>query len=308
MAKLVWDKVGTRTYEAGLDRGVLYNSDRIGVPWNGLQAVDESRSGDAPVPLYFDGVKYFESSTPDDFSAILSAITYPDEFLPYDGMALVDRGLYLDNQPSGRFHLSYRTLVGNDVDGNEFGYKIHLLYNLTAQPTNYARHTLGSVVSVDALKWSLTGIPEVVPGYRPTVHAVIDSRKTPSYLMAEIEEILYGRDMEDGSSNTILDGGGVNSVSPVLDAGTPSDSTGGTIDGGPVSNYVSDQLPRIPTLSELVTFISNWELITITDHGDGTWSAVGPEELVRNTSPTSFEIVGGDVTYTDADTFVIKSN
>lgn len=195
MTKIVWDQVGTRFYENGVSRGVFYGSDSIGVPWNGLISV-ETNSVDEVDPLYMDGVKYSDIVTLGDFQGTMQAFTYPDEFLPYEGVWASQDGFYLTHQPKSRFGLSYRTEISNDV-GQSIGYKIHLMYNLLAVPADKTYETLSLDSEPAEFEWELTAIPEQVSNFRPTAYVVIDSRKMDPFLLADIEEILYGNAEND---------------------------------------------------------------------------------------------------------------
>jgi hypothetical protein len=197
MTKLVWDQVGQREFEAGVDRGVLYLDDRSGVAWNGLTSVEEDFSGDETEPIHFEGEKVSELQTSGDFAGTLTALTYPDEFVEFDGSSSIEPGLIIDNQPAKFFHLCYRSLIGNDLEGTDHGYKIHILYNLIAEPSNTNRQTIGAEVTPLEFEWGLTSIPEIIPGYKPTAHAVIDSRNLNPEILEELEEILYGTETDE---------------------------------------------------------------------------------------------------------------
>jgi hypothetical protein len=196
MTKLLWDRVGERLYEAGLDRGVLYLSNGIGVAWNGMTSVDEDMSEDSSSPAYFDGVKYMDVPSTGDFEATLTALTYPDEFLDYEGIEGLGGGLYVDGQGSKFFGLSYRTLVGNDTEGTSHGYKIHILYNLTAVANAVNYETITNSPSPIPFTWKITGVPQDAPNYRPTAHVIFDSRYLNAELFEALEAILYG-DVDD---------------------------------------------------------------------------------------------------------------
>lgn len=196
MSTLVWDEVGTHYYEAGVSKGVLYQEDGTGVPWNGLTSVDEKVDNNVQ-PIYFDGVKFNDIVTLGDFSATLKAFTYPDEFLKYEGTLEDQRGFYIANQKPGRFGLTYRTEVGNEIDGNHHAYKLHILYNLTALPSDRTYETLSLDSSPSDLEWTITSIPESLDNYRPTSHVIFDSRRMNPHLLADIESILYGDDTQD---------------------------------------------------------------------------------------------------------------
>jgi hypothetical protein len=192
MAVLTWDDIGERIYQTGVDRGVLYLRDGTAVPWNGLTNVEESPNAELK-SFFLDGVKYLETLSPSDFIAKLKAYTYPDEFDTVNGIAHVAPGLNYHEQPHKSFHLSYRTRIGNDVEGTEHGYKIHILYNLFATPEAYGFSSLSdSAVQPIEFGWNLTGTPEKVNKFRPTAHVSVDSRTTPSEIMKILENKLYG--------------------------------------------------------------------------------------------------------------------
>lgn len=195
MAKLVWDKRGERTFELGVDRGVLYLEDGTGVVWNGLTSVQENFADTINVPIFIEGVRQVEFPIRGDFAATLKAYTYPDAFLAYDGIAQLDVGLFTDNQPSKTFGLSYRTRAGNDVSGVDFGYKIHILYGLTATPIDSSYETLGDDISPVEFSWEITSQPQSPPGFFPTAHAIFDSRYMDAQLLGELEDVLYGTDI-----------------------------------------------------------------------------------------------------------------
>lgn len=190
MAIIVWNSVGERVYETGLDRGVLYLNDGTAVPWNGLTAVTE-KIDQSSAPGYFDGRKITDLVTIGDFSAAMKALTYPDEFVELEGLGTVTAGLYVGEQPPKTFALSYRTQIGNDVNGNA-GYKIHILYNVTAITSDKAYSTSSGETDPVEFEWEITSVPEDLVGFRPTAHVIIDSRKISAILLNDIEDILYG--------------------------------------------------------------------------------------------------------------------
>lgn len=195
MPQLTWNEIGDRHFEVGVDRGVLYTSDGTGVAWNGLTAVTESPSGGEPTPYYLDGIKYINVSSRKEFGGTIEAFTYPDEFAEYDGWALLDHGISVDEQKRKSFGLSYRTGLGNDVDGQEHGYKIHLIYNALAAPTESAYSTLGDDVDPTMFSWGFTTTPGRAVSsvsLAPLSHIVIDSTKTNPTQLRFIEEYLYG--------------------------------------------------------------------------------------------------------------------
>jgi hypothetical protein len=196
MARLIWDKVDERLYETGIDRGVLYIPSSPGyydsaVPWNGLISVDEEFEDSDPEAHYFDGIKYLDTYPIYDFKVNLEAYTYPDEFHAFEGLAPFGVGIYADDQPSKIFGLSYRTLIGNS-EGPTQHYKIHLLYHLTAVPQPMTNSTQKGSVEPLVFNWSISSVPERAPGYRPTAHAIIDSRYLHPDLLQILEDYLYG--------------------------------------------------------------------------------------------------------------------
>lgn len=203
--RLNWGTVNERYFEAGVDRGVLYLPNAAGVPWNGLTAVDESPSGGEPRPYYLDGIKYLNLASAEEFEATIEAISSPREFGVCDGTVSIQNGLMLTQQPRSQFGLSYRTLVGNDVDGTDHAYKIHVVYNALAAPGQRSHATLTDTPEPTALSWDISTTPPRVPGYRPTAHMVIDSRTTPEALLAEVEDILYGSDTSISSLPTAVE-------------------------------------------------------------------------------------------------------
>lgn len=192
MAELVWGGVGLRYFESGIDRGVLYPKVGPGVAWSGLTAVNEKPDGGSPRPFYADGYKYLNLSSAEEYAASLSAFSAPPEFAACDGTQSVLNGLFITQQRRQQFGFSYRTRIGNDNDGVEHGYKIHLVYNALASATSRNYQTLGSSPSPVALSWDITTTPPEITGYRPSAHFVIDSRYTPKVLLSQFEGMLYG--------------------------------------------------------------------------------------------------------------------
>jgi hypothetical protein len=190
MSVLVWDKVGDRFYDTGLDRGVLYLSDGSIVPWNGLISVVEKFDRDI-TSVYYDGIKISDSVSLGDFSATMKAYTYPEEFIGLEGYGFLRKGLALGDQLPQTFGLSYRTRIGNDAEG-DVGYKIHILYNLTAIPTDRTHETLNDSPNIVEFEWDISSIPENIPGFRPTAHVVLSSKEIEPDLLTYIEEKLYG--------------------------------------------------------------------------------------------------------------------
>lgn len=237
MARLTWEP-GVRPYEAGIDRGVLYLADKSGIAWTGLISVEEEIDSEG-TPYYMDGIRFLNSIVEGDFAAKLTAFTYPDEF-----------------ETANVFGLSYRTQMGEDR-------KVHILYNLTASPSEKTFETISEDPNALEFSWSINGVPEYILGNRPTAHAILDFGWFDPTLTAALEDILYGTDTA---------------------------------------------APRLPSISELMTFLTDWKLIVITDHGDGTWTATTAyDNIITFSDDTTFMITGIDGTFFDADTYTIST-
>ena len=204
MAKLVWDQSGQRFYETGVKNGVLYVQDEsgaypAGVAWNGLTAVTESPSGAEATPLYADDIKYLELFSAEEFGATIEAYTYPEEFEACDGSAELAEGIVIGQQARKAFGLCYKTVIGNDVKGNDLGYKIHLIYGCKAAPSEKAYQTINDSPEAITFSWEVTTTPVNVDGFKPTSTLVIDSTKVDSAKLAAIEAKLFGSESEEAS-------------------------------------------------------------------------------------------------------------
>ena len=199
MSKLVWDKTGERFYETGVKQGVLYvqGSDGKypkGVAWNGLTAVTESPSGAEANPLYADDIKYLNLLSTEEFGATIEAYTYPEEFAECDGSASIATGVMIGQQKRKTFGMCYKTTLGNDVDGNDYGYKLHLIYGALAAPSEKGYSTINDSPEAITFSWEVTTTPVNVEGFKPTSCITIDSTKADSTKLAALEVILYGKD------------------------------------------------------------------------------------------------------------------
>lgn len=197
MPALTWDGIGDRFYETGVDHGVLYIPDETGVydtgvAWNGLTAVTESPSGAEPTALYADNIKYLNLYSAEEFAATLEAYTYPDEFAQFDGLATPSVGVFVGQQPRRSFGLSFRTKVGNDIEGNDHGYKLHLVYGCQASPSEKAYNTINDSPEAITFSWEISTTPAPVTGYEPTSLIVLDSRTADPTDLAALELLLYG--------------------------------------------------------------------------------------------------------------------
>lgn len=212
MSKLVWDKTGERLYESGVRQGVLYpiqpdGKYNKGVAWNGLTAVTESPSGAEATPLWADDIKYLNLTSAEEFGATVEAYTYPDEFAECDGSAEIAPGVYAGQQSRKMFGLCYRTLLGNDVEGESYGYKLHLVYGAKAAPSEKGYSTINDSPDAVTFSWELTTTPvEIVAAVggkklKPTACLTFDSTKTDPAKLAALEEILYGKDPSTEGAN-----------------------------------------------------------------------------------------------------------
>lgn len=201
MSKLVWDATGERYYETGVKMGVLYvqNAGEYpkGVAWNGLTAVTESPSGAEATPLYADDIKYLNLMSNEEFGATIEAYTYPDEFAECDGSAALATGVFIGQQARKTFGLCYRTVIGNDVDMNDHGYKLHLIYGALAAPSEKAYATINDSPEAITFSWEVSTTPVNVTGYKPTACVTIDSTKVDKEKLTALETILYGSDSEE---------------------------------------------------------------------------------------------------------------
>lgn len=263
MQTITWGHPRDRTFESGLDRGVLYPPDAEPVPWNGLISVIEKFNKDR-TPIYYDGMKISDEVTVGDFEASMSAVTFPKEFEELESFGELRKGVMFGEQPPQSFGLCYRTLKGDGARGEGSSYKLHILYNLIAIPSDRTYASKSDNPSFVEFEWEISAVPEEVPGFRPTAHIVVDSDDIHPLLLAEIEATLYG-----------------------------SLSAGAVL------------LP----MADLVTFMYEWALVTITDHEDGTWTASTEYEgyITGTSDPDVFTIEHVDAVYLDDDTYVITT-
>ena len=196
--RLAWDKTGERLYETGVDKGVLYPFSKesgkyaAGVAWNGLSAVNESPSGAEPTALYANNAKYVTLMSAEELGLTIEAYTYPKEFEVCDGSAELSEGVTIGQQDREHFGFSYRSLVGNDENGNNHGYKIHLVYDCLASPSEKNRSTVNDSPDVSPFSWEVSTTPVDVEGHKPSAMLTIDSTKIPAAKLKLIEDKLYG--------------------------------------------------------------------------------------------------------------------
>lgn len=201
MSKIIWDEIGKRIYETGVEKGVLYPCSKSGygkgVPWNGLTAVTESPSGAEPTPLYADNIKYLTLMSNEEFGATIEAYTYPPEFEACDGSASISTGVSIGQQTRSKFGLSYVTKLGNDTEAIDYGYKIHLMYGALASPSEKGYSSINESPEALSCSWTITTTPVEVPGFKPTASVTIDSTKANATELKKLEDILYGTETQE---------------------------------------------------------------------------------------------------------------
>lgn len=204
MAKITWDESGKRFYETGVKNCVLYLQDETGaypkgVAWNGITSISESPSGAESNPIYADDIKYLNLISAEDFSATVEAYTYPDEFAECDGSAELATGIKIGQQKRKKFGLCYRTTLGNDISGDDYGYKLHIVYGCMAAPSERSYATINDSPEAITMSWEISTTPVNVTGFRPTAHLEIDSTKVKKEDLTKLEDVLYGKAEKEAS-------------------------------------------------------------------------------------------------------------
>lgn len=202
MSKIVWDAIGEHTFETGVRNGVLYLKDaqgayNTGVAWNGLTSVSESPEGAEATDLYADDIKYLTLMSAENFKATIEAYTYPVEFEECDGSATIANGVVIGQQSRKPFGLCYRTAIGNDTDGNEHGYKLHIVYGCQASPSEKQYSTINDSPEAITFSWEVNTTPVNVTGKKPTATLIIDSTKADKAKLTALEAILYGSEQSE---------------------------------------------------------------------------------------------------------------
>lgn len=286
MAVLEWDATGEHLYETGVSKGVLYPQNNnglypLGVVWNGLTAVTENPSGAEATPIYADNIKYLNLISAEEFGATIEAYTYPDEFAECDGSAEIETGVYAGQQTRTAFGLCYRTELGNDILGQAYGYKLHLIYGATAAPSEKGFQTINDSPEAITFSWEVSTIPVNVTGFAPTASLIVDSTKVDSGALASLEAILYGTAGSDpylplpDEVAALFAGGAPSAIA--LSTIAPAD---GDIDVAITANIVLTFNNEIKT-----------EAIAVTDDdggivaGDKTWDVTGKILTFNPTAP-----------------------
>lgn len=201
--RIKWDQIGDRLFETGVDRGVLYTQDLEGAynkgeAWNGLTGITESPEGAEANPQYADNIKYLNLISVEELKGTIEAFTYPESFAACDGTAQPVEGVFLGQQARKPFGLSYRTVLGNDTEQNDHGYKLHLIYGAIAQPSEKAYETINDSPEAITFSWEFETTPVEVEGYRPTASLTVDSTKVDAAKLKALEDVLYGTADEEG--------------------------------------------------------------------------------------------------------------
>jgi hypothetical protein len=286
MTALTWDQVGERFYETGVDRGVLYIPNGSGIydagfAWNGLTAVTETPGGAEASPQYADNIKYLNLVSAEEFGGTIEAFTYPDEFGQCDGTAAPSDGVLLGQQGRKTFGLAYRTRLGNDLSGVDFGYKLHMIYGALAAPSEKAYATINDSPEAITFSWEIATTPVLVEGYKPTSLIVVDSSVVDPAALSDLEEILYGAvgvdprlPLPDEVINLFA---GTITVVRLVGANAPSYNSG-------------THIVTIPSVTGVDWFING---VSATPGAQPAMS-VGETSLVTATAQTDYKIEGDD--------------
>lgn len=262
MTRFVWDAVGERPFENGIDRGVLYLGD-AGYIWNGLLSVSEEPTGGETRSFYIDGIKFLSLTSVEDYAATIQAFSSPAAFAECDGSKPMYAGLSVTQQRRKPFSFSYRTLVGNDANPS-LGYKIHLVYNALAQPSQRQNSTLNNSPEATTYSWAIDAVPPMQfgLGFKPTAHFIIDSTTMPTEVLEALEDILYGNE---------------------------------------------DDEARLPSQTEVLALFESYAVLQVTDNGDGTFTVVGPDEVIQMIDATTFQITWPSAVPINSTTYTLSS-
>lgn len=260
MTRIVWDDTGERLYETGVNQGVLYLLDSdgafsSGIAWNGLSAVNESPSGGEPNSIYADNIKYLELMSTEEFGCSIEAYTYPEEFEECDGSAEIATGVTIGQQPRKKFGFCYKTKIGNDILGEAYGYKLHLIYNCLAQPTDKGYQTINDSPEAITFSWEIKTTPVSVSNNNPTASLVIDSTKVAAGKLANLEAVLYGVNADAFDATSTYAVGDYCTKDTKTYVCITAITTAGAWDADDWSE-VSNPGPRLPLPDEVVTLLS----------------------------------------------------
>ena len=289
--RLQWDKTSERLYETGVKNAVLYPIDSatgtypLGVAWNGITAITESPSGAESNPIYADDIKYLDLRSVEELGATIEAYTYPKEFYPCDGTASIAEGVVVGQQTRKMFALCYRTTLGNDTENNDFGYKLHILYNCTAAPSEKAYQTINDSPEAITFSWEVTTNPIDIPGFKKSAAITIDSTKVDPIKLKALEDILYGTAASDPRCPLPAE---VISIFAEATPGVTLSSHTETVEVGSTETLTATTVPA----DAVVTWTASDDDVTVTD---------GVVEGVNvGTSIVTAKITVDNVDYTDS--------
>lgn len=292
MTTLAWDQVGEKVYETGVDHGVLYLPNGSGVydsgfAWNGLTTVTESPSGAEPTPQYADNIKYLNLTSYEEFGATVEAFTYPKEFGVCDGTAEPEAGVYIGQQRRSTFGMSYRTRVGNDIDGTDHGYKIHLIYNALAAPSEKAYGTINDSPEAINFSWELTTTPVEVGtiasvAYKPTSYMCIDSTKVDADALADLLDILYGTEGVDPAlpmpADVVALFAGTTTVARLVGANAPSYNSGTHVVTLPTVTGITWKINGVTKTPGAQPAMSTGQTSVVTAHAAAGYMITGDDD------------------------------
>ena len=272
MTRTTWDDAGLRLFHTGVDRGMLYTGDKIplAVSWSGLASVTEATVGSDPSPYYLDGQKILNLATGENFAGSIEAYSSPDEFAPCAGRSRLSTGLFAADQPRQTFGFSYRTLVGNDTVGTGFAYKVHIIYNATAQVSNFTHTTIAGDPTPKTNTWAFTTFPMAIDGFKPTSHVIFDTRFVDPHIIAQIEAVLYGDDTNDPRLPTAADLLGFLVTPPDTtwwDLTGLSDFPSGAVLGDMGIDFTTDDMYANLVVNDSAFW---WDMTGLTDFPDGS--------------------------------------
>lgn len=298
MSKIIWDETGKRTYETGVSQGVLYPIQRdgtysLGVPWNGLTAVTESPSGAEASPMYADNIKYLNLISAEEFGGTVEAYTYPDEFAECDGSIEIQPGVSIGQQDRKMFGMSYKTVLGNDSENNNHGYKLHVIYGAMAAPSEKGYNTINDSPEAITFSWEISTTPVSVKGFKPTATVTINSTKVDKEKLAKLEEILYGTDSTNArlplpdEIAAIMKDGAPEALSVTS---TPADSANDVA----ITSHITLTFNNKITSENVVMTSANGNAIEITKSLDETGKilTVTPKAQLSNSTMYMINLVG----------------
>lgn len=319
MPRIAWGNPGERKYETGLDRGVLYMPDGTAYPWNGLISVDQ-KFGNSRESVFFDGMKVGDIVTVGEFSALMRAVSYPPEFDKLESVAEIRPGVKVNGQMPATFGLSYRTLKGSDSEGIRAGYKIHVIWNVLALPSDRSYQTRSDDPSLVEFEWELSAVPEELSGFKPTAHLTFDSEELDEWLMEDIEAVLYGS--PDGAYPVLPSIAALAYLVSIWARVRVTDNGNGTWnlvdyrsqyvtqDGN--GKWTAEKVNVVYLDLDNETFlitdtVSPMDQIDIRVNGDGTWVAITDNNAVIQDIDGEFTIYDIDPVLSGPDMFLIRS-